>query len=586
MKAAGGKGKTFADQLTKGRDTVDLNEFAGGLPQVRATLPHIRVGKRWFSGGRILMFGVPLGLAALVGAVFLCQHLRTISSIEAWIVAHPGTGSFSEPVHSGFPWWLRYQHYLNLFVMLFMMRSGLQILADHPRLYTNPHCTPGTDWLRISHEVPENRLWTAKDDAVALPWWLGLPGLRHTIGLARWWHASLDTIWLLNGIAFYVLIFSTDQWQRFIPQSWDVFPEALSTMVQYLSLDFPPASGWLQYNGVQMIAYFTTVFIAAPLAIVTGILQSPAVSARISSAQGPLNRQVARTIHFAVLLYFVSFIAIHVTMVAATGFVRNLNHITRGVQSDDYGGVIIFAIGITPIIVAWLLASWFTLKYPRVIQHIGRFVTGWIRSGLERLKPVAEFEESQISPFFWPNGSGPGDDDSVYRKHFNEGFKNHRFKIGGLVENEVEMTLDELKALPKSSQVTAHYCIQGWSGIAKWGGVQMSEIMKIVQPKPEAKFVAFYSFAHGAGDHPGLYYDCHKIAHMHHKHAILAYEMNDDPLPELHGAPLRLRNEVELGFKQIKWIQAIEFIADIRDLGSGQGGFNEDNEYFGYRGPI
>jgi len=155
--------------------------------------------------------------------------------------------------------------------MLLMIRSGLQILADHPRLYLDGDCTPGWEWFRLRGPVPRDRVWTAKDDTLALPKWLGLPGMRHSIGLARWWHFSLDTLWVLNGIVFYILLFSTDQRMRLIPQSWDIIPNAVSTAIQYASLDFPPASGWLQYNGLQMIAYFTTVFVAAPLAIVTGL---------------------------------------------------------------------------------------------------------------------------------------------------------------------------------------------------------------------------------------------------------------------------------------------------------------------------
>ena len=68
--------------------------------------------------------------------------------------------------------------------------------------------------------------------------------------------------------------------------------------------------------------------------------------------------------------------------------------------------------------------------------------------------------------------------------------------------------------------------------------------------------------------------------------AYLAYEMNGNPLPELHGAPLRLRNELEFGFKQVKWVQAVEFVGTFKQLGSGEGGFNEDNEYYGYRAPL
>jgi methionine sulfoxide reductase catalytic subunit len=143
-----------------------------------------------------------------------------------------------------------------------------------------------------------------------------------------------------------------------------------------------------------------------------------------------------------------------------------------------------------------------------------------------------------------------------------------------------------LLALPKHEQITQHYCIQGWSGVAKWGGVRMLDILDIVRPLPTARWVVFYSFQNGPEPDAGRYYDCHKIEHMREPPALLAYEMNGQPLSELHGAPLRLRNEVELGFKQVKWIEAIEFVANFRDVGWGQGGYNEDHEFFGYRMPI
>jgi sulfoxide reductase catalytic subunit YedY len=53
-----------------------------------------------------------------------------------------------------------------------------------------------------------------------------------------------------------------------------------------------------------------------------------------------------------------------------------------------------------------------------------------------------------------------------------------------------------------------------------------------------------------------------------------------------HGAPLRLRNEIELGFKQVKWIKGIEFVAHYSEVGGGYGGYNQDHEFFGYRQSI
>ena len=82
----------------------------------------------------------------------------------------------------------------------------MQILADHPRLYWGRDCTPGSDWFRFQIPVPKGRIWTAKDDSVTLPTWLGIPGLRHTLGLSRWWHFSINLLWLINGIAFYAAL--------------------------------------------------------------------------------------------------------------------------------------------------------------------------------------------------------------------------------------------------------------------------------------------------------------------------------------------------------------------------------------------
>lgn len=112
----------------------------------------------------------------------------------------------------------------------------------------------------------------------------------------------------------------------------------------------------------------------------------------------------------------------------------------------------------------------------------------------------------------------------------------------------------------------------------------MSTILDVVRPRPEAKWVVFYSF--GEGSDGGPYYDAHPIEEMSYQLTMLALDMNGGVLDFGHGAPLRLRNEVQLGFKQVKWIRSIEFVADFDDIGSGYGGYNEDHEFFGYRQAI
>ena len=84
----------------------------------------------------------------------------------------------------GFPVWVRYCHFFNFLFVTMLIRSGLSILADHPRLYFNNHCTPGSEWIRLTPIiVPEDRVWTAKDDARYVSPLVATPGYRHTIGL-------------------------------------------------------------------------------------------------------------------------------------------------------------------------------------------------------------------------------------------------------------------------------------------------------------------------------------------------------------------------------------------------------------------
>ncbi len=568
---------------------IKIDDWAGGIPQEAARVPSFRVGRRWIN----VVWLVPLGLAFAIVAVATAQHLRQYEWVQSFIAEYPGTSaSYAPAIDSGFPAWLRWQHLFNIVFMMFIIRAGLQILADHPRLYLNSGSTPGTEWFRMRDPVPLDRMdtedtarvWTAKDDSVALPKWLGIPGFRHSIGLARWWHFSFDLLWLANGIVFYVLLFSTGQWRRIVPQSWDVFPNALSTAIQYASLNFPANEGFTNYNGLQIIAYFVTVFVAAPLAFVTGLLQAPSIAARFGFGRGVLNRQVARTLHFAVLLWMVFFIAVHTVMVFSTGLVDNLNHIVLGTDTDSYWALVIYVVAMASIATLWLIASPLTIRHPRLIQKTGRFLVGWVKALMEWVHPAATYSEKDISPYFWPNGHPP--ESEHYRRLQRSNWADYALRVEGLVEKPVSISYDELRALPKHEQITQHYCIQGWSGVAKWGGARMSDVLDMVKPLPSARWVVFYSFAEGADPGTGRYYDCHRIEHMRDPMALLAYEMNGRPLHETHGAPLRLRNEVELGFKQVKWIEGIEFVESFKHLGGGQGGYNEDHEFFGYRMPI
>jgi len=573
--------RSYRSQLTHGVDVIDTSTWAGSVPHATGIAPRLRVGReRWFN----LLWLLPIGFGLLIVAIAVAKGLREEPSVQRFIERYAGTAESSRPeVTTGFPVWARWEHFFNAFFLIFIIRSGVQILSDHPRLYWTRHSTPGQDWFRVQRPVPEDPLWTAKQDSISLPGQVGLPGLRHSIGLARWWHLGVDAFWLLNGVIFFVLLFATGRWERLVPTSWAVFPNALSGAIQYLSLDWPTENGWVAYNSLQLLAYFVTVFVAAPLALITGLGMSPALSTRFRRVSTVLSIQTARSLHFLVLAWFLVFIVVHVFFVFTTGLLVNLNHIHAGRDDQSWIGLALFAASMVVLVVGWVAATPLTIRHPRVVQRAGQAIVGPLQHLFEHLDPKpGQYSEKDISPYLWHNGQYPDSDE--YKALFDGHFADYKLRIDGLVDHPVELDLAYLRGLPRHEQITQHFCIQGWSGVAKWGGVSMQTILDVVKPRPDAKWVVFYSL--GDGPDKGIYYDAHPIEHMSHHLTMLAYDMNDQPLSFGHGAPLRLRNENELGFKQVKWIKGIEFVAHFSEVGGGYGGYNQDHEFFGYRQSI
>lgn len=193
------------------------------------------------------------------------------------------------------------------------------------------------------------------------------------MSLNLWFHQSLDILWLVNGVLFVVLLFATGQWMRVVPTSWEVFPNALSAGLQYVSLDWPTENGWANYNSLQQIAYFVTIFIAAPLAAVTGARMSGIWPKNAKKLNENYPVEWARTLHFPVMTYFVVFIFIHVALVLSTGALRNLNHMYAAQGSvnttafaDNWVGFWMFVASLVVIAAAWLAAR------PLVLAPIAR----------------------------------------------------------------------------------------------------------------------------------------------------------------------------------------------------------------------
>ena len=157
--------------LSPADDRVLLNDW---LPPQVGVVPKIRIGRRWIN----VLWTLPLGFVLAVMGVAVAQALRELPAVQDFLVRYPGVPPSAHAVTAGFPVWLRLQHFLNLLFMGFIIRAGIQVLADHPRLYWKRDCTPGTEWFRFQKAVPTGRIWTAKDDSVTLPGLAGYP--RHS----------------------------------------------------------------------------------------------------------------------------------------------------------------------------------------------------------------------------------------------------------------------------------------------------------------------------------------------------------------------------------------------------------------------
>jgi thiosulfate reductase cytochrome b subunit len=249
--------------------------------------------------------------------------------VQSFLLTYPGTTPLPETAPVGLPAWLNWQHALNALFLLLIIRSGWQVrTVSKPPAYWTRNNTG-----RLRSRNPPKR-----------------------ISLHLWLHLALDILWITNGVLYIVLLFVSGHWMRLEPQSWDVIPNAVSAGLQYASMNWPTENGWVNYNSLQMIAYFVTVFVAAPLAIITGVRMSglwPRDAVRLNRIY-PI--QIARAVHFPVMLFFVLFIITHVVLVLATGALRNLNHMYAAQDSSTWLGIAIFGGTVVLMAAAWIAA--------------------------------------------------------------------------------------------------------------------------------------------------------------------------------------------------------------------------------------
>ena len=251
-----------------------------------------------------ILIGSAIVVAIAGVLVVVARYLLDVPAVADFLVTYPGVTERAADAPVGIPAWLGWQHFFNVFLMVLILKSGLDIRRGKK---------PGAFWT-------PRRTGASK------------------VSLTIWFHQAVDVLWLINGAAFIVLLFATGQWLRIVPTSWGIFPNAVSALLQYVSFDWPTESGWINYNSLQVLAYFTTVFIAAPLAAITGYRMSGMWPASSRRASALIRMEWARAIHFPVMIYFCAFIAVHVFLVLTTGALRNLNHMYASRDASDWIG--------------------------------------------------------------------------------------------------------------------------------------------------------------------------------------------------------------------------------------------------------
>lgn len=226
--------------------------------------------------------------------------------------------------------------------------------------------------------------------------------------------------------------------------------------------------------------------------------------------------------------------------------------------------------------------SWSSSESVQRVLHASEGLTmGAQRLISSKTALAREFSVAEMSPVFRSNGNSTADTPE-YRAMLANGFADYRLRIGGLVERPMEISLDQLRAMPSRTQITRHDCVEGWSAIGQWTGPQLSHVLDLARLRADARYIVFYC----ADSFDGTpYYESMDLADAYHPQTILAYGMNGKALPEAHGAPIRIRNERQLGYKHAKYVMAVEAVASLAKVYAGKGGYWEDvGNYAWYAG--
>lgn len=287
-----------------------------------------------------LLVALAAGLAVL--AVLGARALLADPAASAFFAAHPAVMAPPPGAPEGFSLGLVVTHALNAVLLAPIAVSGLRVWRGRrPPAFVTRTLGPR------SADRPPRRL-----------------------SVHVWWHLVLDSLWVLNGLAYLVLLFASGQWLRLVPTSLEIVPSALTALVEYVAFAWPEHDGWVAYNGLQQLSYAATVFLAAPLAILTGLRLSPLVrpGGRIARL---VSETLARRVHLLTLGYLALFTLVHVGLVLTTGALRNLDGMFAARHDESPLGLVIAAL-VTAVAVGLALLA--PRAQARIAEALGQDV--------------------------------------------------------------------------------------------------------------------------------------------------------------------------------------------------------------------
>ena len=501
-----------------------------------------------------------------------------------------------------FPIWLRASHLINFVLIGMLLRSGIEMLSSLPRLWWRSDCAPGTEWIKFTkRELPkEEGVYTSLMDELSVSPMLSLPG-RENIGLGRHWHGAAVILWVLNGFVYVTLLFATGLWRRLIPTSWDIVPKAWESAKVYLSLQAPSLEHFTPYDALQQLAYSFVIFILAPFMMLTGVAMAPAVRVKFPRyVKFWGGHQGARSLHFIGMVLMSAFIVVHVFLVFFVHREHNMVHMVFGdVSVERYAQAfttVVFTIVV--VILFWIFLSYWSLadraRAQRIVvkfTELGRkLFLNWLK-----VSPSTQqaYTDKDISKFHWTNGLPPTPDESPEWTKFRENdWKGYEITLADDINGvEKVVTIEQLRELPQQSYVATHTCMQGWSATSRWAGPSIEDVLSLLGPRPEGAnyvMVESYGLAQKMYDNRPRepFYACFSIDDALDAQSVIALSRNGHEVDIHLGAPARCRVESNHGYKAVKWVSKVSWIADYAGYGDGRGGTREDSALQAFNGRI